>query len=732
MVSILNRYMHAYVTFPVAVSFMEHDIFGRISSSEGDFNVENVGGIVRETHANPGYFNIALRLFESLGWVVKKGERYQVTPNLPNINQFSIELSSNYQIPFERYSVRLNAVDKENKGFNCYLDELNFSTLKKRLKGCQCQVDYLNCPKCLSNSAILLPLIYVLKQTSVAGVQQPSLASVAEKYRTDLAQYLFENGIIIDPESDDFVFSDLGQVLWDSVNNAGVTLSYRPLLENIEQLLFHNARSVFSESETETHVSRALNVIGSGAQHGVFFDSFVSHISDFLTEEILLYSGASAGRRPQLVDMGSGDGTLLKICYERIEADLLKASVGENRIGLVGVDLNEEALEVAAKTLAETPHHLLVGNINDPMRLLSDLDEKGFAKDDLLHIRTFLDHNCPLDDLADIEKLSVSDSDSAYPSLGVYTNEQGDAIPASVIVENLRRNFSRWVKSVGSKGLLTLEVFTLSPATVNKYIEESENLHFDALHGFSNQYLVSADIYLMCAANVGLIPEKSSFRKYPRVLPYSRISQQHFFKKSYCVRHAEVSDLESLYALEDATQAPAIRASRAQIQQRVEQYSCGVYVMLKDDRVVGALYSQRINKESELYQMKFEEVERHHNALGKICQLISVHVDPEEQDGILGQELLSFVILHNFVREGIRKVVGISRCALYRSEKGDYAEYVKGKNKLGYALDPILRLHQGEGANIVDVVPGYREKDHHNLGSGVHISYDYLTWSAKN
>ena len=186
-----------------------------------------------------------------------------------------------------------------------------------------------------------------------------------------------------------------------------------------------------------------------------------------------------------------------------------------------------------------------------------------------------------------------------------------------------------------------------------------------------------------------------------------------------------------MYELENITLPSNLCATKEQIERRISQYPEGNYVVEKDKNIVGVLYTQRIEKESSLYQMAYETVEQFHQDEGKICQLLSVQISPLDQGSGLARELLSFVILHNFVREGIKKVVGISRCACYDSSKGDYTEYIHGKNKLGYALDPILRIHQEEGAKIINLVDNYRKNDDQNLGFGVHIAYDYLSWSQK-
>src|SRR6185437_13304040 len=64
-----------------------------------------------------------------------------------------------------------------------------------------------------------------------------------------------------------------GAYLVGSGAKLGVTLSYWPMLRQVDTLLFGNAASVFERDSEgyERHLDRRLNVFGSAAQHGGFF-----------------------------------------------------------------------------------------------------------------------------------------------------------------------------------------------------------------------------------------------------------------------------------------------------------------------------------------------------------------------------------------------------------------------------------------------------------------------------
>ena len=724
MISILNRYMHGYVVIPITIAFIKHGIFKKLST------LTSLPEIISRTRVNSGNFKIAMKMYESLGWIERvTNDHCEISPTCPDFSNINSSLALSYQIPLERY-LRL-----KNDAVNTFLDDLDFSKLIKLIPECRSEkTDYLSY---LLSSVVLLPLLYLLKHKTIDRGQELCLDGISNLFKKEVCNFFYKTGMTNGTKGR-IIFSELGHALWESIKNTGVTLSYRPILAEIDKLIFGDAKAVFSNFEVEEHVDRGLNVIGCGAQHGLFFQDMIEYIHNFLEKENF--------EEVHLVDMGCGDGTFIRKCYEFLDPHIKKSK----KIDLIGVDLNEEALDVAKKTLKNIPHFLLKGNIDNPQLVLAKLLKKGFRKENLLHTRAFLDHNCPLgsndilctinNDEHPVQGTISTHNGGSYPEdgntceysdCGAYANDIGVEIPGEVIGKNLVKIFEKWAQIIDEKGLVTLEVFCLSPATIKKYLDETESLHFDTLHGLSKQYLVSAHVYLTSAAKAGLIPTKSSFKKYPRVLPYTRISLQHFFKRPFQIRYARSADLIALYELEKATLPPNLRATKEQINTRITQVPNGNYIVEKDARITGVLYTQRIEKESLIYQMSYEFVEKYHRNEGKLCQLLSVQIDPLEQGGGLARELLSFVILHNFVREGVKKVVGISRCACYHSSKGDYAGYIHGKNKLGYALDPILRLHQEEGAMIIDVVENYRKNDHQNLGFGVHIAYDYLSWSQK-
>ena len=126
--------------------------------------------------------------------------------------------------------------------------------------------------------------------------------------------------------------------------SAGVAVSYRPLLSKLRQLLLSNPGEVFTRdvNESEEHVDRTLNVIGSGFQYTRYFSAMEQQV-------LSIIRGSAAGKQPRyIVDTGCGDGTLLCMLYEAVRKAEGAGSVMQ--LTMVGVDYNAESLVATRST----------------------------------------------------------------------------------------------------------------------------------------------------------------------------------------------------------------------------------------------------------------------------------------------------------------------------------------------------------------------------------------------
>jgi hypothetical protein len=287
----------------------------------------------------------------------------------------------------------------------------------------------------------------------------------------------------------------------------GVTVSYVPLFNMISTLLFGNPRiQRVDESGVELLVNRGMNVWGSGGAHRTYFKKVDEIVVEIFNRPI--------ARQPQgICDMGCGDGTFLEHLYFVVKTRTARGQMlDKHPLILVGADFNKVARRVAKQTLrkANCPtFHVIQGDINRPPQLAADLDDLGLDIHDLLHVRSFLDHNRPYSPPVDYVK-----GNRKGKSTGAFTR-MGAEIAPDELEENLVRHLRRWAPYVGRFGLLLLELHTLPPELAAANLEKTPAVAYDGTHGFSDQYLVELPVFLECAREAGLRADPIHACKFP-------------------------------------------------------------------------------------------------------------------------------------------------------------------------------------------------------------------------
>lgn len=287
----------------------------------------------------------------------------------------------------------------------------------------------------------------------------------------------------------------------------GVTVSYLPMCNVLSTLLFGNARFPrVDENGVELLVNRGMNVWGSGGAHTTYFKKVDEIIIEIFNRPIT--------RQPQgICDMGCGDGTFLAHLYDVVKTRTARGSMlDKHPLILVGADFNKVARRVAKQRLrqAKLPAcHIIPGDINRPAQLGSDLEGLGLDIHDLLHVRSFLDHNRPYSPPANYARgTREGKSTGAFAYLG-------EEIPADELEENLVRYLRRWAPYVGRFGLLVLELHTLPPEVAAANLFRTPVVAYDGTHGYSDQYLVELPIFLECAREAGLQPDDRYQARFP-------------------------------------------------------------------------------------------------------------------------------------------------------------------------------------------------------------------------
>ncbi len=287
----------------------------------------------------------------------------------------------------------------------------------------------------------------------------------------------------------------------------GVTVSYLPLFDNVSTLLFGNSRIPrMDETGVELLVNRGMNVWGSGGAHRTYFKKVDEIIVEIFNRPLHLQPRG-------ICDMGCGDGTFLEHLYFAVKNKTERGrALDHHPLILVGADFSKVARRVAKQTLRKAGipvYHVIAGDINRPAQLASDLEELNLDIHDLLHVRSFLDHNRPY-----IPPLNYSAGTRVGKSTGGFAH-LGEEIPCDVLEENLTRHLRRWAPYVGRFGLLVLELHTLPPDVAATNLSRTPAVAYDGTHGFSDQYLVELPVFLDAAKEAGLKADPRFQAKFP-------------------------------------------------------------------------------------------------------------------------------------------------------------------------------------------------------------------------
>ena len=703
MLDVINRYAHGFVAIPVILACKNKGFFEQLKH-QGNTSLEQ---IIADTGANSGHLQVALRLLQSLGWLLRDATgAYMLTE----------EAESHRDIPediLELFHLPLAHLLESQQG-----EQLLCKWIARSCQGWQVSkplvADFLD-------GVLVVPILLAINQRQevLTKAQKPLFSNLNPPIREALSEFFVNKGWA-HSEKGELSLTRVGQFMLDRALITGVTASYTPMLLQMPDLLFGSHHTVFKRGEFggEAHIDRTLNVLASGFQH----DKYFTQVDEII---LTIFNRLPYEEQPKYVaDMGCGDGSLLKRIYKTICTQSARGKVlDQHPITMLGVDYNQEALIETARTLFEIPHRVLHGDVGDPERMIADLADHGIHDPEtILHIRSFLDHDRPYIPPAN---LSNTHDRTRLAYQGVYVDTNGQAIPPAAMVQSLTEHLKRWASVTSKHGLIILEVHCLEPATVHAFLEQSESLHFDACQAFSMQNLVEADVFLMAAAEAGLFAKHEFSRYYPKTFPFTRITLNWFEKRPYTVRHAHPRDLSALVKLEKACWQAPLQVSEAVILQRLERFPEGQCVLEMDGLIVGVIYSQRISATQDLETVTFSAVPSLHTSNGPVVQLITVNIFPDMQHLGLGDQLLEFMLQYCAVKGGIERVAGVTRCKNYVQQTNMPMEtYIRQCDEQGRYHDPILRFHHSHGAEIKGIVYGYRSEDVDNQGNGVLIEYD--------
>ncbi|NJL39308.1 MAG: polyketide synthase [Leptolyngbyaceae cyanobacterium SM1_4_3] len=464
MLDIINRYMHGFVAVPVILACKTKGLF-ELLEHQGELTLEQ---IVESLKANGGHLQVALRMMQSLNWLERnEAGQYSLTYETENHKKIPEEILDLYHLPIESY----------------LMGEQQSGLLKVWIeRSIQCwniddpmMADFLD-------GILVIPILLALhKHNLLVEDKHKSLFSqLSTPVGGELHELFASKGWAHEQEGR-FCLTDVGRFIVERALITGTTASYTPMLSRMTDVLFGDCQAVFRRDALghESHVARSLNVVASGFQHEKYFadveDSILSIFNRLPIEEQPKY----------VVDMGCGDGTLLKRVYETIRSKSARGKIlDQYPLCAIGVDYNEASITATARTLADIPHLVLKGDIGDPEQMIASMNAHGIHdSENILHIRSFLDHDRPFIPPQNLAKVQAR---SFLPYQGVYVAPSGEPIPPHVMVQSLVEHLERWSKVVTKHGLIILEVHCLEPDVVNRFLDKCENFAFRCLSSILN------------------------------------------------------------------------------------------------------------------------------------------------------------------------------------------------------------------------------------------------------
>jgi len=477
--------------------------------------------ICEETHANRGYLHVALRLLSSCGWLSQadNGRRVDAPYTLSEEGKASLELAP--RLYGEVISFLPMAVFLEDFLFNKSQRSIppSLQVLVPRARERWGIGPAKDAATNKVHDQIRMHVDGVLVGPAMVALARGGVFEQLERGPVEL------KNIAANPNCLNCIFdllSTLGWIMRESnrvgltpcgryaaqiANAYGVTASYIPLFTVVSSLLFGNARIPRTdESGSELFVNRAINVWGSGGAHKTYFKKLEEIIVEIFNRPI-------ESQPRGICDMGCGDGTLLEHLYFVVKNHTARGSMlDKHPLTLVGVDFNKVARRLSTQRLrgAGFPvFHVIPGDINRPAQLAGDLEKLGHDIHDLLHVRSFLDHNRPY-----LPPANYVRGTRTARTTGVFAH-LGEEIPADELEENLIRHLRRWAPYVGRFGLLALELHTLPPELARANLDKTPAVAYDGTHGFSDQYLVELPVFLECAREAGLVAEQRYQARFP-------------------------------------------------------------------------------------------------------------------------------------------------------------------------------------------------------------------------
>ncbi len=509
----LFRHLDGIAIAPVAYQFYKKGITKELISSKNT----TLKKLNKSSQANDGYLNVALRMLASQGWLDYQSDNFkdEVFIQINSKSEIAFSLFEKYQIAVEFLEVSRNFHPRKSNPADFYKIQKIIDEFQKPFFNTNENTEISSVQNQITKhieGALVGPLTVTLAMNGFFHKYFMEASFKADEYHEDPESFskildFYTHLEWFTKKENTYRFTEKGLFFAKRASAYGVTVSYIPTFNNIEDLLFGDFSSLrnTSKNKAEIHVDRVMNVWGSGGAHTTYFrqiDTIVIEIFNKPIEE-----------QPKgILDMGCGNGAFLIHLFDVIEQRTLRGSLLEDYpLFLVGVDYNKEALKVTRANLvnADIWAKVIWGDIGKPEQLEKDIfEDYAIHLNDLLNVRTFLDHNRMWSEPNKKVTKNTSSSTGAF----AY---RGRKLSNLEVELNLKEHFMKWEPYISKFGLLLIELHTLPPEIAAKNIGKTAVTAYDATHGFSDQYIVELDVFLKVINEIGLKSVKKNFTKYP-------------------------------------------------------------------------------------------------------------------------------------------------------------------------------------------------------------------------
>jgi len=512
------NHLSGIVMAPTVKALADRRVFELFAETASEVTLDEV---VERTRANRGCLRVALRLLACSGWVKQtlsdNGRRVsysltrrgvigtriaptlyaEVLPFTPKAVYLEDFVFSDANAPGLLSFPELVARSREQWGMALYDDEVE-ARVHEQVRGHLDGILIAPSMVALARGGILVHL--------EQGPVNPNALNGNRENLDSLFELLAIQGWLA-REHNKISLTPCGRYAAQISSSYGVTVSYLPMFNVVSTLIFGNPRIPrMDDNGIELLVNRGMNVWGSGGAHRTYFNK----VDEIVVE---IFNRPIEAQPKGICDMGCGDGSFLEHLYYVVRNHTLRGKVlDQHPLTIVGADVNKVARRVSKLTLrkAGIPHYYVIhGDINRPALLAGDLEALGLDIHDLLHVRSFLDHNRPYTPPAGYMK-----GTRAARSTGAFAHLGQEILPDE-LEENLVRHLRRWAPYVGRFGLIVLELHTLPPELTSANLEKTPAVAYDGTHGFSDQYLVEVPIFLDCIREAGLHAETRYQTKFP-------------------------------------------------------------------------------------------------------------------------------------------------------------------------------------------------------------------------